>query len=62
MVAAAFLFGALQTGGALMQVRTEIPMDLLKFVQALVIIFIAAPELVDSIFRSPFKRTKEVAA
>jgi ABC-type uncharacterized transport system permease subunit len=62
VVAAAFLFGALQTGGALMQVRTEIPMDLLKFVQALVIIFIAAPELVDRIFRSPFKRTKEVAA
>ena len=62
VVAAAFLFGALQTGGALMQVRTEIPMDLLKFVQALVIIFIAAPELVDRIFRNPFKRTKEVAA
>jgi simple sugar transport system permease protein len=62
VVAAAFLFGALQTGGALMQVRTEIPMDLLKFVQALVIIFIAAPELVDRIFRNPFKRTKELAA
>ena len=31
-------------------------------VQALVIIFIAAPELVDRIFRNPFKRTKEVAA
>lgn len=55
VVAAALLFGALETGGALMQIRTEIPKDLLQFVQALVIIFIAAPQLVRRIFSNPFR-------
>ena len=51
IVAAALLFGALRTGGGLMQVKTGIPLDLLVFIQALVIMFVAAPVLVRSIFR-----------
>ena len=51
IVAAALLFGALRTGGGLMQVKTGIPLDLLVFIQALVIMFVAAPLLVRSIFR-----------
>ena len=51
IVLAALLFGALRTGGALMQVKTGIPLDLLVFIQALVIMFVAAPLLVRSIFR-----------
>ena len=42
IVAAALLFGALRTGGGLMQVKTGIPLDLLFFIQALVIMFVAA--------------------
>ena len=42
-MAAALLFGALRTGGGLMQVKTGIPLDLLMFIQALVIMFVAAP-------------------
>jgi ABC-type uncharacterized transport system permease subunit len=53
VVAAALLFGALRTGGGLMQVRTGIPLDLLFFIQALVIMFVAAPNLVRSIYRLP---------
>jgi general nucleoside transport system permease protein len=53
VVAAALLFGALRTGGGLMQVRTGIPIDLLFFIQALVIMFVAAPNLVRSIYRLP---------
>jgi ABC-type uncharacterized transport system permease subunit len=51
IVAAALLFGALRTGGGLMQVKTGIPLDLLVFIQALVIMFVAAPILVRSIYR-----------
>lgn len=51
IVIAALLFGALRTGGGLMQVKTGIPLDLLVFIQALVIMFVAAPILVRSIYR-----------
>jgi simple sugar transport system permease protein len=53
IVAAALLFGALRTGGGLMQVKTGIPLDLLFFIQALVIMFVAAPLLIRSIYRMP---------
>ena len=53
VVVAALLFGALRTGGGLMQVRTGIPLDLLFFIQALVIMFVAAPNLVRTIYRLP---------
>ena len=57
IVAAALLFGALRTGGGLMQVKTGIPLDLLFFIQALVIMFVAAPDLVRSIWRLGGTRT-----
>jgi general nucleoside transport system permease protein len=57
IVVAALLFGALRTGGGLMQVQTGIPLDLLFFIQALVIMFVAAPDLVRSIWRLGGTRT-----
>ena len=57
IVVAALLFGALRTGGGLMQVQTGIPLDLLFFIQALVIMFVAAPGLVRSIWRLGGTRT-----
>ena len=51
IVIAALLFGALRTGGGLMQVKTGIPLDLLFFIQALVIMFVAAPALIRAIWR-----------
>jgi len=48
---AALLFGALQAGGRAMQASAQIPLDLVVVVQALIIVFIAAPELVRAIFR-----------
>jgi ABC-type uncharacterized transport system permease subunit len=56
IVAAALLFGALRTGGGLMQVKTGIPLDLLFFIQALVIMFVAAPGLIRALYR--FDRTR----
>jgi len=51
VVAAALLFGALNNGGHEMQIETAIPLDLLVFIQALVIMFVAAPDLVRKIYR-----------
>jgi len=51
VVAAALLFGALNNGGHEMQIETSIPLDLLIFIQALVIMFVAAPDLVRQIYR-----------
>jgi len=51
VVAAGFLFGALRAGGLEMQVATDVPIDLIGVIQALVVVFIAAPALIRAIFR-----------
>jgi len=48
---AGILFGALRAGGREMQGAAGIPIDLVLVLQALVIVFIAAPELVRAIYR-----------
>ncbi len=48
---AGLLFGALRAGGREMQGAAGIPIDLVLVVQALVIVFIAAPALVRAIYR-----------
>ncbi|MGQ0609325.1 MAG: ABC transporter permease [Chloroflexota bacterium] len=51
VVAAAFLFGALRAGATPMQAATGTPIDIVVIIQALVIMFIAAPALVRAIYR-----------
>lgn len=51
VVAAAFLFGALRAGATPMQASTGTPIDIVVIIQALVIMFIAAPALVRAIYR-----------
>jgi simple sugar transport system permease protein len=48
---AALLFGAMKAGGRSMQAAAQIPLELVTVIQALIIVFIAAPELVRAIFR-----------
>jgi len=50
-VMAAFLFGALNAGGTLMQASTGTPVDVVTVIQAIIVMFIAAPPLVRTIFR-----------
>jgi simple sugar transport system permease protein len=50
-VAAAFLFGALRAGATPMQAATGTPIDIVVVIQALVIMFMAAPALVRAIYR-----------
>ncbi len=51
VVLAALLFGALTNGGKLMGVESGIPVDLLFFIMALVIMFVAAPGLIRGMWR-----------
>ncbi|UYM03957.1 ABC transporter permease [Solicola gregarius] len=50
-VLAAVLFGALSTGGRQMQASTGTPLDLTTVLQAMIVLFVAAPALVRSVFR-----------
>jgi ABC-type uncharacterized transport system permease subunit len=51
VVAAALLFGGLRAGAVQMQATTSTPVDLVQVIEALVIMFVAAPALVRAIFR-----------
>jgi simple sugar transport system permease protein len=51
VVAAALLFGGLRAGAVQMQASTSTPVDLVQVIEALVIMFVAAPALVRAIFR-----------
>jgi simple sugar transport system permease protein len=48
---AAILYGGLRAGGNLMQVHLQISLELVTVLQALIVIFIAAPALVKAIFQ-----------
>lgn len=60
---AAILFGVLKNGGYAMQAANGIPIDIVSVIQALIVLFIAAPPLVRAIFRIPQpgarRRTKQ---
>jgi len=51
VVLAGLLFGALKAGGLKMQATSSVGVDLVTIVQALVIVFIAAPALIRAVFR-----------
>jgi simple sugar transport system permease protein len=51
VVLAALLFGALHAGAPLMQAQTSTPVDIIEVLQALIVMFVAAPPLVRAIYR-----------
>lgn len=59
-VLAGLLFGALNSGGSLMQAASGIPIDIVQVAQAVIVLLIAAPPLVRGIFRLPLPRDKRV--
>jgi len=50
---AGLLFGALQAGGTVMQAATnpQVPVDIVEVIQGLIVLFVAAPPLIRTIFR-----------
>jgi simple sugar transport system permease protein len=55
------LWGGLLTGARLMQVRAGLSIDVIKIVQALIIMFVAADQIVRWIYRIPQRRAGEEA-
>ncbi len=62
ILAAGLLFGALEAGGRQMQVDAGVSIDLIAIIQALIIVFIAAPLLVRAIFPWGFAGKKKKAS
>jgi len=51
VVLAALLFGAMKAGSPLMQAATGTPVDMVQVLEALIVLFVAAPLLIRAIFR-----------
>jgi simple sugar transport system permease protein len=51
VVLAALLFGFLRNGATLMQLKGGIPIDIVSVVQATILVFIAAPAIIRTIYR-----------
>ena len=62
MIAAGFLWGSLLAGAGLMQVRANLSIDLVKIIQALIIMFIAADAIVRYIWRIPKTGEREATS
>jgi ABC-type uncharacterized transport system permease subunit len=57
---ASLLFGALRAGAARMQSIAGVPTEIVQIIQALVIVFIAAPAIIQALFRLRKRREEEV--
>jgi simple sugar transport system permease protein len=60
VVLASLLFGFMRAGAPRMQSVAGVPVEMIRVVQAMVIIFIAAPEIIRSIYRIKVEREEEI--
>ncbi|HPO59134.1 MAG TPA: hypothetical protein PLV53_09845, partial [Anaerolineaceae bacterium] len=51
VVAASLLFGTLRSGAIRMQLVAGIPIDIVSILQAVILMFIAAPAIIRTIYR-----------
>jgi simple sugar transport system permease protein len=59
VVLAALLFGFLRAGAARMQSVASVPVEIIRIVQGMVIIFVAAPEIIRGLYRLKAARAEE---
>jgi simple sugar transport system permease protein len=62
VVAAAIIFGVLRAGAARMQSVAGVPTEIVQIIQALVIVFIAAPAIIRAIYRFRERRREDIEA
>jgi simple sugar transport system permease protein len=62
VVLASLLFGFLRGGAARMQSIAGVPVEIIRVIQAMVIIFVAAPAIIRGIYRLKAAREEEVIA
>jgi len=58
VVLASFLFAAMRNGGSRMQFLTQIPVDIISVIQALILLFVAADAIVRYIYRIKAKEDR----
>ena len=62
MIVAGLLWGGLITGAGLMQINANISIDLVRIIQALIIMFIAADVIIRYVWRVPEASAEEKEA
>lgn len=62
VVLAALLFGTLRNGATRMMVVSQIPIDIISILQAIIVIFVAAPAIIRSIYRLRKPEKEEATA
>jgi simple sugar transport system permease protein len=60
ILGAAFLFGAMRNGADLMELRSGVSKYIISLIQALALLFVAAPAIVRTIYRMKARKTDEV--
>jgi len=60
VILAAILFGAMRNGGTRMQFLTQIPVDIISVIQALILLFVAADAIIRYIYRIRLREERVV--
>jgi ABC-type uncharacterized transport system permease subunit len=59
VVLASFLFGAMDAGARLMQLRAKVPIDIITILQGLILMFVAADQIIRALYRLRETHKKE---
>jgi general nucleoside transport system permease protein len=55
----AFLFGAMDAGARLMQLRARVPIEMINILQGLILMFVAANQIIRGLYRIRVQKKEE---